>query len=130
MPASKDLSRHGATVVFRLAYLSARGRTGPAGSTGADHVFKRDGEPEPSRERVDGMADEQPPARGVGALLELKGDTHRLPLFHTGSIAGGGGGPRHGVTVVFCFFRPPWLTGWYGRRGAQRGGQLSTGADG
>ena len=95
-------------------------------------MFKRDGEPEPSRERVDGLVGEQQPARGVGALLELKGDAHRLPLFHTASIASRDGGPRHGGTVVFSGHCLPAarLAGWYGRRGAQRGGQLTTGADG
>ena len=70
-------------------------------------MFKRDGEPEPSRERVDGLAGKQPPAWRVGALLELKGDTHRPLLVHTGQHRRRGGGPRHGVTVVFCVFCRP-----------------------
>ena len=36
--------------------LSGRGRTGPVESAGADHVFKGGREPQPSRERVDGLA--------------------------------------------------------------------------
>ena len=68
---------------------SGRGRAGRGEGTGTDHVFKGGSEPQPSRERVDGRADEQTPARRVGALLELKGGTHRLGLVHTASIAGG-----------------------------------------
>ena len=64
--------------------VSGRGSTGPGESAGADHVFKGGGEPQPSRERVDGLAVQQPSARRVGALLELKDDTYRPGLVHTG----------------------------------------------
>ena len=63
--------------------LSGRGRTGPGESAGAYHVFKGGREPQPSGERVDGLAVQQPSARRVGALLELEGDTHRPGVFHT-----------------------------------------------
>ena len=65
-------------------------------------MFKRDGEPEPSGEGVDALVGYQPPARRVGTLLELKGDTHRTGLIHTVQHRRRGGGPRHGITVVFC----------------------------
>ena len=87
---------------YRAGLLaSGRGRAGRGEGTGTDHVFKGGSEPQPSRERVDGRADEQTPARRVGALLELKGGTHRLGLVHTASIAGGAAARVAGATVVF-----------------------------
>jgi hypothetical protein len=47
-------------------------------------MFEGGGEPQPSRERVNGLAVKQPPARRVGALLELEGDAHRAGLVHAG----------------------------------------------
>ena len=87
-----------------LGGLPVRGRrkTGPGETAGADHMLKGGREPQPSGERVDGLAVKQPPARRVGALLELEGDTHRPGLVHTGQHRSGGGGPRHGATVVLC----------------------------
>lgn len=84
MPASQKISRHGATVVLRLAVISGHGRARAARDVGADHVFKRDRQPQPSYERIDDLSDQQLPAWRVGAPLELKGDTHRPWLVHAG----------------------------------------------
>ena len=82
--------------------VSGRRRTEHRASADADHVFKGGREPQPSRERVDGLAVQQPSARRVGALLELEGDTHRLGLVHTGQHRSQDRGSRHGSTVVFA----------------------------
>jgi hypothetical protein len=90
-------------VVFRVGLpVRARRRTESGESTDADHVFKGGREPQPSRERVDGLAVQQPAARRVGALLELEGDTHRLGLIHTAQPRSRCRGSRHGATVVFA----------------------------
>ena len=81
--------------------VGGRRRTEPRASADADHVFKGGREPQPSRERVDGLAVEQPPARRIGALLELEGDTHHLGLVHTAQPRSRCRGSRHGATVVF-----------------------------
>ena len=80
---------------------SRRGRTGPGERADADHVLKGGREPQPSRERVDGLAVQQPSARRVGSPLELEGDAHRLGLVHTGQQVTRGGASRHGATLVF-----------------------------
>ena len=82
--------------------VSGRRRTEPRESAHADHVFKGGREPQPSRERVDGLAVQQPPARRVGALFELEGDAHRPGLIHTGQPRSPHRGSRHGATVVFA----------------------------
>ena len=79
-------------------------KAGPGESTGAEHVFKGGGEPQPSREWVDGLAVQQPSARWVGALLELKGDAYRPGLVHTDSIAAGAAGR---VTAPPLFYAAP-----------------------
>jgi hypothetical protein len=99
-------------VVFRLGFLgsgfwlglpvSVRGRTEARESAEADYVFKGSREPQPARERVDGLAVQEPPARRVGALLELESDTHRLGLVHTAQPRSRCRGSRHGVTVVLA----------------------------
>ena len=67
-------------------------------------MFKRDGEPEPSGEGVDALVGYQPPARRVGTLLELKGDTHRTGLIHTGQHRRRGW--RAASRCHRCFYRP------------------------
>ena len=115
VPAGEGRSRHGATVGFALGLrVSGRGSAGRGGRVGADHVFQGGGEAQPSYERVGALAGEQPTARRVGTSLKLEGDAHRWGLIHTGQHGRRGGGPRHGVTVVFC--RP-------------RGGTAGSGAD-
>ena len=90
-------------MVFRLGLpVGVRSRTEPRESAEADYVFKGGREPQPPRERVDGLAVQQPPARRVRALLELEGDTHRLGLVHTAQPRSRCRGSRHGATVVFA----------------------------
>lgn len=87
-----------------LAHPSATAGSGRlATGVGTYHVFKGFGEPQPARERVAGLAIDQPATRRVGALLELESDAQRPGLVHTGSVAGTAAG---GVTAPPLSFVP------------------------
>lgn len=114
VPPSRGFSRHGATVVFGWpTCLRLRGGDRLGVATGTYHVFKGCGEPQPARERIDGLAVEQPPTQRVGALLELEGDAHRPGLVHIGQRRRRG--RRAASRRHRCFLSPVRRGGGFGR---------------